>query len=105
MKRILLFIFLFCHQGIFGQLEFRNSNVGRLMNMEDISGRSLFKKYDPDISGSPFINDEWIMAMITLSQGNEIGEGTAFQKRFSVQAVLSRPSASPENQGAEEGYG
>jgi len=41
--------------------------------MEDISGRSLFKKYDPDISGSPFINDEWIMAMITLSQGNEIG--------------------------------
>ena len=72
MKRILLFIFLFYHQGIFGQLEFRNSNVGRLVNMEDISGQSLLKKYDPEITGSPFLNDNWTPAAITLSKGKQI---------------------------------
>ena len=54
-------------------MEFRNSNVGRLVNLEDFNGRSLLKKYDPAISGSPFINDDWVPAMITLSRGKEIG--------------------------------
>jgi len=57
----------------FGQLEFRNSNVGRLINLEDFNGRSLLKKYDPDITGSPFINADWIPAKITLAKGKEIG--------------------------------
>jgi len=57
----------------FGQLEFRNSNVGRLINLEDFNGRSLLKKYDPDISGSPFINTNWMPAKITLTKGKEIG--------------------------------
>ena len=57
----------------FGQLEFRNSNVGRLINLEDFNGHSLLKKYDPGISGSPFINDDWVPAKITLSKGKEIG--------------------------------
>lgn len=59
--------------GSFGQLEFRNSNVGRLINLEDFNGRSLLKKYDPAISGSPFINADWIPAKITLSRGKEMG--------------------------------
>jgi hypothetical protein len=57
----------------FGQLEFRNSNVGRLINLEDLNGHSLLKKYDPDITGSPFINDDWVPAKITLVKGKEIG--------------------------------
>jgi hypothetical protein len=57
----------------FGQLEFRNSNVGRLINLEDFNGRSLLKKYDPDISGSPFINADWLPAKVTLLKGKEIG--------------------------------
>jgi len=57
----------------FGQLEFRNSNVGRLINLEDFNGRSLLKKYDPDISGSPFINADWKPAKITLLKGKEMG--------------------------------
>ena len=59
--------------GSFGQLEFRNSNVGRLINLEDFNGRSLLKKYDPAVSGSPFINADWIPAKITLSRGKEMG--------------------------------
>ena len=57
----------------FGQLEFRNSNVGRLINLEDFNGRSLLKKYDPGISGSPFINADWMPAKVTLTKGKEIG--------------------------------
>ena len=56
-----------------GQLEFRNSNIGRLMNFEDLNGHSLLKKSDPDVSGSPFMRDDWAPAKITLSKGKEIG--------------------------------
>ena len=57
----------------FGQLEFKNSNIGRLVNLVDLSGHSLLEKYDPGITGSPFINDDWVFAKITLSKGKEIG--------------------------------
>jgi hypothetical protein len=74
MKRILFFLFIGCIiNESFGQLEFRNSNVGRLINLEDFNGRSLLKKYDPDITGSPFINTNWMPAKITLAKGKEIG--------------------------------
>lgn len=74
MKRILLFSFIiFFIDESYGQLEFRNSNVGRLINMEDFNGHSLLKKYDPAIAGSPFINNDWVPAKITLSKGKEIG--------------------------------
>jgi len=74
MKRILFFLLaVFTMNGSFGQLEFRNSNVGRLINLEDFNGRSLLKKYDPAVSGSPFINADWIPAKITLSRGKEMG--------------------------------
>ena len=74
MKRIVFFLLIgFIMNESFGQLEFRNSNVGRLINLEDFNGRSLLKKYDPDISGSPFINTNWMPAKITLTKGKEIG--------------------------------
>ena len=74
MKRILFFLLaVFTMNGSFGQLEFRNSNVGRLINLEDFNGRSLLKKYDPAVAGSPFINADWIPAKITLSRGKEMG--------------------------------
>jgi hypothetical protein len=41
--------------------------------MEDLNGHSLLKKYDPDVSGSPFINDKWELAKITLIKGKEVG--------------------------------
>jgi len=74
MKRILFFILssFIIHES-FCQLEFRNSNVGRLINLEDFNGHSLLKKYDPDISGSPFINADWTPANIILSKGKAIG--------------------------------
>jgi len=73
MKRILLLFFLFCYQCSFGQLDFKNSNVGRVIDLADLEGRSLLKKYDPQITGSPFINDDWVSAKLTLSRGKEIG--------------------------------
>src|SRR5215470_9228051 len=73
MKRILLFIYCFSFNVSFGQIEFRNSNVGRVMNFRDLDGNVLLKKYDPDISGSPFINDNWVSSIVTLSNGKQIG--------------------------------
>jgi hypothetical protein len=54
-------------------LDFKNSNVGRVMDLTDLDGHSLVKKYDPEITGSPFINDNWVSAKLTLSRGKEIG--------------------------------
>ena len=73
MKRTLLLFFLLCYQWSFGQLDFKNSNVGRVMDLADLEGRSLLKKYDPEITGSPFINADWVSAKLTLSRGKEIG--------------------------------
>ena len=73
MKRILLLFFLLSYQWSFGQLDFKNSNVGRVMDLADLDGHSLLKKYDPEITGSPFINDNWVPAKLTLSRGKEIG--------------------------------
>lgn len=74
MKQLLTFSFLLITSvKIFGQLEFKNSNNGRLMNFEDLNGHSLLKKYDPDVLGSPFFNEDWASAKLTLSKGKEIG--------------------------------
>ena len=73
MKRILLLIFLFCLQWSFGQVGFKNSNVGRVMDLADLDGHSLLKKYDPALTGSPFINEDWVSAKLTLSRGKEVG--------------------------------
>jgi len=43
------------------------------MNLQDLDGHSLLRKYDPDITGSPFINDNWVLARVTLSNGKQIG--------------------------------
>ena len=73
MKRILLFVFLFHHQCGLAQLDFKNSNIGRVMEFTDLDGHSLLRQYDPDVTGSPFINDNWVLAKITLTKGKEIG--------------------------------
>jgi hypothetical protein len=43
------------------------------MNLRDLDGNALLKKYDPAISGSPFINDTWVSSIVTLSNGKQIG--------------------------------
>jgi len=73
MKTFWLFVYCFSFQLSFGQIEFRNSNVGRVLNLQDLDGHSLLRKYDPDITGSPFINDNWVLARVTLSNGKQIG--------------------------------
>ena len=74
MKKILLFPSVCLIVNIsFGQLEFKTSLMGRVVEMTDQNGHSLLKKYDPDITGSPFINTDWVPATITLSKGKEIG--------------------------------
>ena len=73
MKKILLLGLLLYGPWSFGQLDFKNSNVGRVMEFADLNGHSLLKNYDPQITGSPFINDDWVPAKITLSRGKEIG--------------------------------
>lgn len=73
MIRILILFFLLYYQWSFGQLEFKNSNLGRTMEFTDLNRRSLLKKYDPEITGSPFINSDWVLAKITLSKGYETG--------------------------------
>ena len=74
MKRSLLFIF-YCISFHFSsaQIEFRNSNLGRVMNLRDLDGNALLRTYDADINGSPFINDNWVSSIITLSSGKQIG--------------------------------
>lgn len=56
----------------FSQITFQNSNNGRIMNLEDLNGRSFLKKYDPDVLGSPFLNDEWQPAKLTFFKGNSV---------------------------------
>ena len=73
MKRILLFVFLFHHHWTLAQLDFKNSNVGRVMEFTDLNGHSLLRQYDPDVTGSPFMSDNWELAKITLRGGKEIG--------------------------------
>ena len=43
------------------------------MNLQDLDGHALLRNYDPDVTGSPFINDNWVLARITLSNGKQIG--------------------------------
>ena len=74
MKRIIFTAFVWVSANTsYGQVEFKNSSTGRLMNMEDINGRSLLKKDDPNVTGSPFISPDWVMAKLILSKGKEIG--------------------------------
>src|SRR6476620_7129176 len=73
MRRILFFCFFLSCKWSSGQLEFNNSNVGRVMNLADLNGNSFLKKYDPDIMGSPFIKDDWVPARLTLSGGSVMG--------------------------------
>lgn len=57
----------------FAQLEFKNSNLGRMLRFVDQNGHSLLKSYAPDVAGSPFLDPEWAMANITLSTGKTVG--------------------------------
>jgi len=59
--------------GTGGGLGFDNTNVGRTVNLLDLNGQSLLRKYEPNITGSPFVNSNWIPAKITLTKGKVIG--------------------------------
>lgn len=70
MKKILLFLplFLTINKSV-AQLEFKNSNVGILLDFTDLNGNTVLPKYDPNTIGSPFIIDDWLPAKIMLSKG------------------------------------
>lgn len=66
---IVLFFCLFNYI-TFCQLEFQESNVGRMASFVDFNGRSLMKKYDAETTGSPFFSD-WKMAILNFYTGNK----------------------------------
>ncbi len=72
-KTIILSFFITLSLAGFCQLDFKNSNVGRTLEFQDIDGQSLLKKYDPSINGSPFIMEDWVPAKVTLAKGKIIG--------------------------------
>jgi hypothetical protein len=73
MKKKLLFLTVCLISNIsFGQLSARDPGVEAVTDFTDLQGNSLLKKYEPDVTGSPFINDTWVPAKITLSKGKII---------------------------------
>ncbi len=72
-KTIILSLFITVSVAGLCQLEFKNSNVGRTLEFQDIDGRTLLKKYDPSVNGSPFIMEDWVPAKVTLARGKVIG--------------------------------
>ena len=96
MKKILLFgLICFITHNSLGQLGFKNSNAGRMMDLTDLDGHSLLKNYDPDITGSPFIIDNWIPAKITLSKGKVI-EPLSVKLNIETNELYYRDSAGKE---------
>jgi hypothetical protein len=74
MKKNVLFLCVCLMSNIcFAQLDFKSTNSGRTIDLADLDGHSLLKQYDPDVNGSPFINSDWVPAIITLSKGKNIG--------------------------------
>ena len=70
MKRKLLFLHVcFITNISFAQLDFSTSSGGRRLDATDINGQPLLKKYDPDVTGTPFINPNWMPAKLTLTLG------------------------------------
>lgn len=68
MKKILLLSVCFITYTSFCQSPAKDPG-DRAMFLTDIMGNPLLKKYDPDIAGSPFINNDWVPAKITLYNG------------------------------------
>jgi hypothetical protein len=48
------------------------AGVVTVMDFTDLDGNSLLKKYDPAVTGSPFIINNWVPAKITLTKGKVI---------------------------------
>lgn len=74
MKKILLLLSVCCSNICFSQLSTRDPGVEAVTDFTDLDGNSLLKKYEPDVTGVPFLNsNNWIPAKITLSKGKVIG--------------------------------
>lgn len=67
MKKILLLSVCFITNVCFCQLPTPGGD--RAMYFTDIIGNPLINKYDSDIAGSPFINNDWVPAKITFYKG------------------------------------
>jgi hypothetical protein len=73
MKKLLLFpCVCFFINFSFGQLQADLSGQ-KVKDITDIHGNYLIKDYNPEITGTPFINSDWKLAIITLTKGNMIG--------------------------------
>jgi hypothetical protein len=66
-------LILFAMNTTQGQIEFRNSILGRQVNLNDRDGSPMSKIYEPDITGSPFLKDEWVQARLILFDRKELG--------------------------------
>ena len=72
-KLMLLSMVCLCCITAFPQFDFNPMIGGGVFSARDISGRPIIKKYDGEITGSPFLNESWKQAILTLSKGKVIG--------------------------------
>jgi hypothetical protein len=74
MKKLML-LYMVCHHYIAAssQFDFNPTIGGGRFDARDINGHTLIKQYDGDIAGSPFLNENWEKAMLTLSKGKTTG--------------------------------
>jgi hypothetical protein len=84
-KTIYLLFFLSVYQSSIAQLNaLNNPNSSGAMDFTDQEGKSLIKKYDPEIRGTPFVKDGWLQSKITLSKGKEI---TTILTKFNLEST------------------
>ena len=72
--RKLFTILLACFtSAVTAQITYSEGLNGRVLRVQDINGKSLIKeKYDGEIEGTPFLNNDWSDADLLLSQGKQI---------------------------------
>lgn len=73
MRKIFIIFFIGINLSVSAQVSFSEGVSGRFIQVQDINGRSLVKgKYDGDIEGSPFLNNDWSYVTLLLKQGKEL---------------------------------
>lgn len=73
MKKLFTILLVCLTSAVIAQVTFSEGINGRVIRVQDINGRSLIKeKYEGDIEGTPFLNNDWSTVDLTLRQGKEI---------------------------------
>jgi hypothetical protein len=72
MKKILIVYFLLVSQTLLAQVTLKGTYQGAMVELVDINGRPMQKKYDAEITGHPFLGEDvWILAKMTTFKDKE----------------------------------